>query len=44
MSIKSYKMNTDFLYLAEKNFTKEEFEQYVQLFKEAQEIRKKSNG
>ena len=34
-------MNTDFLYLAEKNFTKEEFEQYVQLFKEAQEIRKK---
>lgn len=42
MSIKSYKMNTDFLYLAEKNFTKEEFEQYVQLFKEAQEIRKKA--
>ncbi|MDA1659761.1 M56 family metallopeptidase [Bacillus cereus group sp. TH153LC] len=42
MSIKSYKMNTDFLYLVEKNFTKEEFEQYVQLFKEAQEIRKKA--
>lgn len=42
MSIKSYKMNTDFLYLAEKNFTKEEFEQYVQLFKEAQEIHKKA--
>ncbi|TCW53299.1 bla regulator protein BlaR1 [Bacillus thuringiensis] len=42
MSIKSYKRNTDFLYLAEKNFTKEEFEQYVQLFKEAQEIRKKA--
>lgn len=42
MSIKSYKRDTDFLYLAEKNFTKEEFEQYVQLFKEAQEIRKKA--
>ncbi|KAB2390696.1 MULTISPECIES: M56 family metallopeptidase [Bacillus cereus group] len=42
MSITSYKKNTDFLYLAEKNFTKEEFEQYVRLFKEAQEIHKKA--
>ncbi|PGQ27059.1 M56 family metallopeptidase [Bacillus thuringiensis] len=42
MSIKSYKRDTDFLYLAEKNFTKEEFEQYVQLFKEAKEIHKKA--
>ncbi|PGT99898.1 methicillin resistance mecR1 protein [Bacillus cereus] len=42
MSIKSYKRDTDFLYLAEKNFTKEEFEQYVQLFKEASEIQKKA--
>ncbi|MDA2381607.1 M56 family metallopeptidase [Bacillus cereus] len=42
MSIKSYKRDTDFLYLAEKNFTKEEFEQYVRLFKEAQEIHKKA--
>lgn len=42
MSIKSYKRDTDFLYLAEKNFTKEEFEQYIQLFKEAKEIHKKA--
>ncbi|MEE3956224.1 M56 family metallopeptidase [Bacillus thuringiensis] len=42
MSIKSYKRDTDFLYLAEKNFTKKEFEQYVQLFKEAKEIHKKA--
>ncbi|MCU5331293.1 M56 family metallopeptidase [Bacillus wiedmannii] len=42
MSIKSYKRDTDFLYLAEKNFTKEEFEQYVQLFKKAKEIHKKA--
>ncbi|MFF2237591.1 M56 family metallopeptidase [Bacillus thuringiensis] len=42
MSIKSYKRDTDFLYLAEKNFIKEEFEQYVQLFKEAKEIHKKA--
>lgn len=42
MSIKSYKRDTDFLYLAEKNSTKEEFEQYVQLFKEAKEIHKKA--
>ncbi|MEI5889882.1 methicillin resistance mecR1 protein [Bacillus cereus] len=42
MSIKSYKRDTDFLYLAEKNFTKKEFEQYVQLFKEAREIQKKA--
>ncbi|QWU43966.1 M56 family metallopeptidase [Bacillus sp. NP247] len=42
MSIKSYKRDTDFLYLAEKNFTQEEFDQYVQLFKEAKEIHKKA--
>ncbi|MGE1106383.1 M56 family metallopeptidase [Bacillus wiedmannii] len=42
MSIKSYKRDTDFLYLAEKNFTKEEFEQYFQLFKKAKEIHKKA--
>ncbi|GAB6447841.1 M56 family metallopeptidase [Bacillus cereus] len=42
MSIKSYKRDTDLLYLAEKNFTKKEFEQYVQLFKEASEIQKQA--
>ncbi|KFM98712.1 transcriptional regulator [Bacillus clarus] len=42
MSIKSYKRDTDFLYLAEKCLTKEEFAQYVQLFKEARAIQKKA--
>ncbi|MHA4412950.1 M56 family metallopeptidase [Bacillus cereus] len=42
MSIKSYKRDIDLLYLAEKNFTKKEFEQYVQLFKEASEIQKQA--
>ncbi|PDY45907.1 M56 family metallopeptidase [Bacillus pseudomycoides] len=42
MSEKSYKRDTDFLYLAEKCLTKEEFEQYVQLFKEARAIQKKA--
>ncbi|MRB78911.1 methicillin resistance mecR1 protein, partial [Bacillus thuringiensis] len=40
--IKSYKRDTDLLYLAEKNFTKKEFEHYVQLFKEASEIQKQA--
>ncbi len=42
MSIKTYKKNTDFLYLAEKSLTKEEFKQYIQLFKESLQIRKKA--
>ena len=40
MSIKSYKRDTDFC-IWQKEFYKEEFEQYVQLFKEASEIQKK---
>ncbi len=39
---KSYKRDADFLYLAEKCLTKEEFEQYVQLFKETRAIQKKA--
>ncbi|WP_243526912.1 M56 family metallopeptidase [Bacillus pseudomycoides] len=42
MSEKSYKRDADFLYLAEKCLTKEEFEQYVQLFKETRAIQKKA--
>ncbi|MFJ8527386.1 M56 family metallopeptidase [Bacillus sp. NPDC094106] len=42
MSIRSYKRDTDFLYLAEKCLTKEEFEQYVQWFKETRDIQKKA--
>ncbi|MEN1938512.1 M56 family metallopeptidase [Paenibacillus sp. 102] len=41
-SEKSYKKTTDFLYLAEKCLTKEEFAQYVQLFKEARILQKKA--
>ncbi|MCQ6574556.1 M56 family metallopeptidase [Bacillus wiedmannii] len=42
MSKESYKMDTDYLYLAEKYLTKEEFEQYIQFYKEKLSIRKKA--
>ncbi len=42
MAEKSYKRDADFLYLAEKYLTKEEFEQYVQRFKETRAIQKKA--
>lgn len=42
MSEESYKRDTDFLYFAEKCLIKEEFEQYVQLFKETRAIQKKA--
>ncbi|WP_242142161.1 MULTISPECIES: M56 family metallopeptidase [unclassified Bacillus cereus group] len=42
MAIKTYKYHTDFLYLAEKCLTKEEFNQYVQLYKETFQIYKKA--
>ncbi|MEH7457896.1 M56 family metallopeptidase [Bacillus sp. JJ1127] len=42
MSEESYQKDTDFLYFAEKCLTKEEFEQYVQLFKETRAIQKKA--
>ncbi|MGG0726120.1 M56 family metallopeptidase [Bacillus mycoides] len=40
-SQRTYESRTDFLYLAEKALTKEEFEKYVQLYKEVLHIEKK---
>jgi len=42
MSKESYKKATDYLYLAEKHLTKEEFEQYIQFYKEILSIQKKA--
>ncbi|MEH7420116.1 M56 family metallopeptidase [Bacillus thuringiensis] len=42
MSKEAYKMATDYLYLAEKHLTKEEFKQYIQFYKEKLSIQKKA--
>ncbi|PQZ48648.1 transcriptional regulator [Bacillus sp. MYb209] len=40
-SKKTYQQKTDFIYLAEKALTKEELEQYIQLYKETLSLQKK---